>query len=258
MCELFALSARRQYSAPKSLPVFALQGRKNMDGWGIGYYRNCRAFVEKSASQVYIPGILHDSFQRLARVVRSNIIISHIRFRTSGPVDECHAHPFVMNFLGYDWIFAHNGKAPSIESYRTRNAVLEDLVSDSARAFEFLRDHILEYYEKSKNVPGLFDALEWSTSRMLEEYPGEYNYLLTNGRVLFAFTNHRQFMVLRGSKELEGALIITTVEKGLSKENWWRIAKATNTQGLLLAFSSTDLIFQRPIQIQDIATFRIK
>ncbi len=247
MCELFALSARRQYSAPKSLPVFALQSRKNMDGWGIGYYRNSKAFIEKSAKQVYVPGNLHDSFQRLARVVRSNIIISHVRFRTSGPIDECHAHPFAMHFLNYDWIFAHNGKAPSIESYETKNGMLRDLKSDSARAFEFLRDHILEFYESSKKIPALFDALEWSTAKMLEEYPGKYNYFLTNGRVLFAFTNHRQFMVLTGSRELEGALLITTVEKGLSKENWRRLARSTNSRGLLVAISSTDIIFQKPI-----------
>ncbi len=249
MCELFALSAARQYSAPKSLPLFALQARKNMDGWGIGYYLNRGAFVEKSANQVYVPGVLHDSFQRLARVIRSNIIISHIRFRTSGPVDECHAHPFVMNFLDYDWIFAHNGKAPAIESYRTKNPPLEDLLSDSARTFEFLRDHMLEFCVRSDGVPELFKALEWSTKKMLEKYPGQYNYFLANGRILFAFTNHRQFMILKGSKELEGALLITTVEKGLSDENWRRVARATNTHGLLLAISSTDVIFQKSIQI---------
>ncbi len=247
MCDLFALSARRQYSAPKALPIFALQGRKNMDGWGIGYYRNSKAFVEKSASQVYVPGMLHDSFQRLARVVRSNIIISHVRFRTSGPVDECHAHPFVMRFLGYDWIFAHNGSVPAIEPYKTKNAPLEDLISDSARTFEFLRDHILEYYQQTQGIAALFEALLWSTAEMLERYPGEYNYFLSNGRVLFAFTNHRQFMVLRGSKKLEGALLITTVEKGLSGESWRRIARATNTRGLLLAISSTDIIFQKAV-----------
>ncbi len=222
-----------------------------MDGWGIGFYLDSRAFVEKSASQVYVPGVLHDSFQRLARVIRSNIIISHVRFRTSGPVDECHAHPFTMNFLGYDWLFAHNGKAPAIESYKTANEPLEDLSSDSARAFEFLRDHMVEYYFKWGGIPELFGTLELSTREMLERYPGEYNYLLTNGRVLFAFTNHRQFMVLKGSRELEGALLVTTVEKGLSRESWRRIAKATNTHGLLLAISSTDIIFQKPIQVTD-------
>ena len=90
-----------------------------MDGWGIGYFKKHQALVEKSAQSVYLSGRVHDSFQRLARVVNSRIIISHVRFRTSGPIDECHAHPFILAFGGHDWIFAHNGRAPKIESYRS-------------------------------------------------------------------------------------------------------------------------------------------
>lgn len=247
MCDLFALSAGKTFSAPKSLPAFALRSQKNMDGWGIGYFKNNQAFVEKSATQVSIPGILHDSFQRLARVIRSRIIISHVRFRTSGPVDECHAHPFLLRFAGYDWIFAHNGRAPIIESYKTTGVPLDGLVSDSARTFEYLRDHILDYFKICNGVPPLFDALCASTAKMIFEYPGNYNYFLSNGRILFAFTNHRQFMVLKKSMKLEGALLITTLERGLSNENWRRIAKVGHRKGLLLAISSTDIILQRSI-----------
>jgi predicted glutamine amidotransferase len=95
MCDLFALSAGKDYSAPKSLPLFAKQASKNLDGWGIGYFKKHRALVEKSAEGAYVAGRVHDSFQRLARVVKSRIILCHVRLRTSGPVDECNAHPFV-------------------------------------------------------------------------------------------------------------------------------------------------------------------
>ena len=84
MCDLFALSAKKDYSAPKSIPLFAVRAKKNMDGWGIGFFRKHHAVIEKSAEQVFYSGHLHDSFQRLARVVKSRIIICHIRFRTSG------------------------------------------------------------------------------------------------------------------------------------------------------------------------------
>ena len=73
--------------------------------------------VEKSGDQVFADGRLHVSFQRLARVVNSPIILAHIRYKSSGEVDECHAHPFVLSFWGQAWIFAHNGKAPAIEPY---------------------------------------------------------------------------------------------------------------------------------------------
>ena len=247
MCDLFALSAKKDFSAPKSLPIFAAKAKKNMDGWGIGYFRKHHALVEKSAKRVFVSGYVHDSFKKLARVVKSRIIICHVRFRTSGPIDDCHSHPFVLRFGGHDWIFAHNGKAPAIESYKSHNTILEEAVSDSARAFEYLRDHLLRYYRNTTQLPTLFQALCRSTERMVEEYPGEYNYLLSNGRSLFVFTNHRQFMFLKESKTLEGALLLTTLARGLSNEKWIRIARATNRKGTLLAVSGTDIILKQSL-----------
>jgi predicted glutamine amidotransferase len=61
MCDLFALSANRDYSDPKSLPVFAEQAGKNLDGWGIGYFRNHHACVEKAAKGNFVAGQLHCS-----------------------------------------------------------------------------------------------------------------------------------------------------------------------------------------------------
>ena len=82
---------------------------------------------------------------------------------------------------------------------------------------------------------------------MVDQYPGDYNFLLTNGHLLFAFTNHRQFMVMKGSKDLKGALLLTTLARGLSKERWLRVAKATNRRGLLLAISGNDVIIHKSI-----------
>jgi predicted glutamine amidotransferase len=247
MCDLFALSATSNYSALKALPLFASRASKNMDGWGIGYFRKARAVVERSAQRVYSPGQLHDSYQRLARVVNSKIIISHVRFRTSGPVDECHAHPFVLNFCGSDWLFAHNGRAPVIEDYRTEGEVVAGAVSDSARAFEYLRDQMVSLWRGAGSPLALFDLVCQGTARMIEEFPGDYNYLLSNERIVFAFTNHRQFMLLKGSRKLEAALLLTTLEEGLSDENWLRMAKASSGRGLMLAIAGTDVVLQRSL-----------
>jgi glutamine amidotransferase len=242
MCDLFALSAVKSYSAPKSLPLFALRARRNMDGWGIGFFNRYRACVEKSARRVFRDGQVHDSFQRLARVVRSRIIVAHVRFRTSGPIDECHAHPFVLRFRGQDWIFAHNGRAPSIESYRSRGAPLAGVASDSARTFEFLRDAIVQHYQHAAAASSLFSALAQATLQLIDEYPGNYNYLLTNGCVLFAFTNHRHLMLLKGSEILEGGLLLTTVGQGLSDDQWLRVMRPPRAMGTLLAIMGTDTI----------------
>ena len=247
MCDLFALSAKKDYSAPEFLPIFAVRAKKNMDGWGIGFFRKHHALVEKSAEQIFYSGQLHDSFQRLARVVKSRIIICHLRFRTSGLIDECHAHPFVLKFGGRDWVFAHNGKAPAIESYRSSGKPIEDAVSDSARAFEYLRDHMEDHRRHAAEPKMLFEALSDSITQMIDKYPGGYNFLLSNGHFLFAFTNHRQFMVMKGSEKLKGALLITTLARGLTKEKWLRVAKATNRRGLLLAISGNDVIMHQSL-----------
>ena len=53
--------------------------------------------------------------------------------------------------------------------------------------------------------------LREALDQLLQRYPGGYNFLLTNGRVIWAFTNHRQFMMLKGS---EGADEITLFADG--------------------------------------------
>ncbi|UCG13225.1 MAG: class II glutamine amidotransferase [Deltaproteobacteria bacterium] len=248
MCDLFVLSAGKNYSAPKSLPLFAERASKNMDGWGIGYFKKHTVHVEKSAESAYVAGQIHDSFQRLARLVNSRIILCHLRFRTSGPVDECHAHPFILKFLGHEWLFVHNGRAPAVESYKSVGPEIEGARSDSARTFEYLRDKLSDRFQSpSPNLPSLFETLHQSTTQLIYEYPGDYNYVLTNGWVLFAFTNHRQFMLLKGSNQLEGGLLLTTLNRGLSNETWVRIAKSTNKKGLLLMISGTDIILQQAL-----------
>jgi predicted glutamine amidotransferase len=163
-------------------------------------------------------------------------------------VDECHAHPFTLQFSGHNWLFAHNGRAPYVEHYHTSGTPIEGAQSDSARAFEYLRDQLsLRLQDPALALPTLFEALHQSTDQMINEYPGDYNYLLTNGWVLFAFTNHRQFLLLKGSRKLEGGLLLTTLSRGLSDENWVRVAKSTNRQGLLLMISGTDIILQQAL-----------
>jgi glutamine amidotransferase len=218
-----------------------------MDGWGIGFFKKNRACVEKSAARAYYEGRLHDSFQRLARIVSSKFIIAHVRLRTSGPIDECHAHPFVLQFRGQDWIFAHNGKAPAIESYRSEKVRLEDAVSDSARTFEYLLDGIASRYARSHDIRCLFTAVADTSRQLTEEYPGSYNYLLSNGWVLFAFSNHRQFLLLKGSEKLERGLILTTVERGLSPENWIKFSRRQETNGFLMAIVGSDILLKTDI-----------
>jgi glutamine amidotransferase len=247
MCDLFALSASQHYSAAASLPLFAVKGRQNVHGWGIGFFRQQQPVVEKSGEKVFQDGRLHGSFQRLARVVASPIILAHIRYKSSGKIDECHAHPFVLDFWGQSWIFAHNGKAPAMEAYVSQNRPVLEAASDSARAFEFLRDRFQEAAPR-RSSGSFYQVLRESLARLIREYPGEYNFLLTNGRVLWVFTNHRQMLLLKGSSRLEDVLLLTTIEEGLSRENWQKITAAPGTWGKILLIAGGDLLLTADLE----------
>jgi hypothetical protein len=60
--------------------------------------------------------------------------------------------------------------------------------------------------------------------------------------VIWAFTNHRQFLLLKGSEKLEDALLLTTIEEGLSRENWQRLAAPEGSPGKLLLIAGGDLV----------------
>lgn len=246
MCDLFALCAMRDYAAAASLPLFAARGRRNVHGWGIGFFRQDQPVVEKSGEQVFQDGRLHASFQRLARVVASPIILAHIRYKSSGQVDECHAHPFALDFWGQSWIFAHNGEAGAIEPYQSRHAPLLEAGSDSARAFEFLRDYFADAAPRRLHLTFL-QVLKDALVDLIRQYPGEYNFLLSNGQVIWAFTNHRQFLVLKGSQKLEDALLLTTIAEGLSPENWQQFSRQEGTWGKILLIAGGDLVLEEDL-----------
>jgi predicted glutamine amidotransferase len=248
MCDLFALSASRHRLASASLPLFAMRGRDNVHGWGIGFFRQARPIVEKSGERVYAAGRLHDSFQRLARVVHSPVIVAHIRYKSSGLVDECHAHPFTLDFRGNSWLFAHNGKAPAREGYQSRHTPILAAQSDSARIFEYIRDFFLEASPRRADGGPAMEVLREGLGRLVAEYPGEYNFILTNGRIIWAFTNHRQFLLLKGSRKLEDALLLTTIAEGLSPENWEKVEAPPGSPGKILLIIGGDLILAEDLR----------
>lgn len=56
MCDLLAISAGHNYTAQKYLPIFAEKAKQHINGWGIGFFRDGDALVEKSSSLLWRPG----------------------------------------------------------------------------------------------------------------------------------------------------------------------------------------------------------
>jgi glutamine amidotransferase len=113
MCELFGWSADGPVSTTKvTLEEFFKRGGdtgNHDDGWGLGIYtgsKNALLFkdAQKGASSQLAKHLATENKQ-----LYSNLGIAHIRYATNGLVHSGNAHPFVREFLGHEWIFAHNG-----------------------------------------------------------------------------------------------------------------------------------------------------
>lgn len=212
MCELFALSCNKKDRATFSLPLFARYHEPNWDGWGVGYYVETYAKVVKNTDDPNVS----ESFRKTIQKADSNVIIAHIRLATSGDVCTENCHPFKFRYLNRDWLFAHNGTI----GIDYPSHVEGD--NDSARAFSFMMDKINEYLRRSR-FRGIYPAVKYATSKLLENYGGGLNYLLSDSNALFAFCNHKRMYMLRREKDYGGAILIST--QRLTGERWVEIPK---------------------------------
>jgi len=242
MCDIFAISAGYNHTPKKYLPVFAEKGKQNMNGWGIGFFRDDQALVEKSDEQVFSQEQVHESFQRLARVIDSRIIISHINCPKSGGRHTDHRHPFKLSFLDHNWLFAQVGVVKSVEKYRANEE--PRLAADvyTARIFEYLRDRMILLHNQNPYI-SLYMALRISMQKLVSDYPGEYAFFLANESVLFAFCNYRQLMLLKESESMGDILLITSIKEGLSQSKWQQIVPDPQSQGELLVIAGPDVLY---------------
>ena len=246
MCDILAISAGYNYTPQKYLPVFAEKGRQNMDGWGVGFFRDDQALVEKSSEQVFSQDQVHESFQRLARVIDSRIIISHINCPKSGGRHSAQLHPFKLHFLDHHWLFAQVGIIANINKYQTQGTTRLEVDVAAARIFEYLRDQMVKLQNQNPYI-SLYTALHISIQRILADYPGNYAFFLANESVLFAFCNFRQLMVLKESESMGDILLITSVKEGLSNKSWHPITPDPLSQGELLVISGPDVLYAKDI-----------
>ena len=244
MCELFAMSAGQNYTAQDYLPVFADKSRANISGWGIGFFRDGQVHIEKSCEGVYAGEQVHDSFQRLARVVDSRIIISHIRCPKAGHQKESLAQPLSDHFLDHHWLFSLTGDPQKAAWYQSpRPIIAEELLA--ARVFEFIRDG-MEAQLQDWPTLSLYQALAVTCKKLITDYPGEYIFFLANETVLFAFLNTAQVLIYHPPEAQGESLVLTTVSGGLTRDpdNWHAYPNPDPKRGQILIISGADLLYQ--------------
>ena len=244
MCELFAMSADQHYTAQDYLPRFADKARDNMSGWGIGFFREGQVHIEKSCEGIYEGDLVHDSFRRLARVIGSRIIISHIRCPNAGHQQESLAQPLTDHFLDHDWLFSFTGESGSGHGYDSPRPLMRERLL-AARVFEFVRDG-LEAHLAASPEHGLYQALAVTCKQLISRYPGKYTFFLANETVLFVFLNHGEIRTYHPPEARGESLVLTTVAGGLTRdpELWFTYPNEDPNRGQILIISGADLLHQ--------------
>jgi len=169
---------------------FRKRGQANPDGWGVAWY------VDEEGKLVGLvkeprPAPESSIARLLARGIRSHIVISHVRWASVGDKSYVNTHPFVRRFRDRDWVFAHNGTVTSMNdpefSLRIFTPVGE---TDSEYAFCYIMEYLSKLgNEVLKDVLSLAQRI-WEIAVKIGRH-GKFNFLLSNGILLFAFSNRR-------------------------------------------------------------------
>jgi predicted glutamine amidotransferase len=139
MCRLFGLTAgERRVSAtfwlleaPDSL---AEQSRREPDGTGLGWFT---ADGSPCVDKRPVPAYADQEFARRAHEVRSNTFVAHVRYASTGGLEERNTHPFEQDGR----LFAHNGVIEGLDQLDERLGDSRSLVkgdTDSERFFALI------------------------------------------------------------------------------------------------------------------------
>ncbi|KAF0191515.1 MAG: glutamine amidotransferase [Gammaproteobacteria bacterium] len=195
MCQLLGMNCNIPTDILFSFEGFCARGGhtdEHSDGWGIAFFEDtgCRLFIDSKASTSSPVAEMVRNYP-----IRSRNVIAHIRKATIGEVSLVNTHPFMRELWGRYWIFAHNGDLegelpPLAGRFRPVGS------TDSEHAFCLILETLVErfgYTEPDK--PQLTRALG-EISATLASY-GVFNFLLSDGRYLFAHCSTDLYYVVR-------------------------------------------------------------
>jgi len=207
MCELFGMSASAPVTPADAMRAFRLRGGQtadNPDGWGITYWEEASFRLFKAPE----PAAGSALFDGLCMVVRSSLILAHVRKANYPPVNTlANTHPFLSKCCGKEWAFAHNGLVPDVvalELARENPVCRPGGQTDSEYAFCHLLGDIAQRFEGVQ----LPDTASWpqmfaTISELIASY-GKFNFLMSDGEHLIAYGHDRLYYLERhGSAEQE-------------------------------------------------------
>ncbi|WP_229257594.1 class II glutamine amidotransferase [Duganella callida] len=193
MCQLLAMSSNKPAAVDFSFAGFAERGGRtgeHRDGWGIALHTatGCRLVTD------YLPSIaspLAVQFRREAIKARS--VVAHIRKATQGRASLENSHPFTRELWGQTWSFAHNGDLQLFDPNPSLYAPWGD--TDSERAFCHLLSGLALRFEQAPPRHVLYATLATLAGEIAAH--GSFNFILSNGDLLFAHCSTELHVVVR-------------------------------------------------------------
>ncbi|MGA8178518.1 MAG: hypothetical protein WB792_00560, partial [Desulfobacterales bacterium] len=152
----------------------------------------------------------------------------------------------MLSFLDHTWLFAQVGIVEGIENYETVQEPHLEISVYTARIFEYLRDQLIIAHDRNPYI-SLFAALRLSIKNLLSNYPGYYAFFLVNESVLFSFCNFRSLSILKKSEKMGDVLLITSIRKGLSQNNWQTIGPEDPSKGTLMVIAGPDVLYAEDV-----------
>ena len=182
MCELLGVSVSPAARLGVYFNEFRPRAEDNREGWGIAWWEDGVAHLLKEPIRADESELAGRLAERPAGRARPFIV--HVRAATVGRLSLQNTHPFAGQAAGRRWVFAHNGTVKDLD--RLDVGVFHPQgETDSERAFH----HLLTRLERLGSDPGedaIADAV-LALGRELSERESKVNFLLSDGRTLFAY-----------------------------------------------------------------------
>ena len=193
MCQLLGMNCNVPTDICFSFTGFQARGGltdEHKDGWGIAFFegRGVRQFLDSRAS-------IHSPVAELVRnyPIHSKNVIAHIRKATQGEISLENTHPFMRELWGFYWIFAHNGNLVNFKP-ELNGTFLPVGNTDSETAFCYILQELRKKFGGvAPDSETMFQFLTQLTCEIGKT--GEFNFLFSNGDVLFAHcSTHLSFV----------------------------------------------------------------
>lgn len=213
MCELFALSSKKEVQINSYLEEFISHGIHHPNGWGLAVFYGEAVSLEKEPIASYKSMYLKE---RLKHPIIVKEAIAHIRLATKGKEAYENTHPFVKrDNTNRAWTLAHNGTifhSLELEKY----IHLQEGESDSERILCFIKETVNDLQEKKKrrlSQEERFSIMEEIVVTLSKR--NKLNLLIYDGEYLYVHTNYKNSLV---QKRLEEGMLFSTVP--LDTEKW--------------------------------------